>query len=164
MDALGHNISADTFLSVKTARAGLIKGEAGASGHEDQITLRSWRWGMAANTDAALRSGTTSRRSLRALIVDKSFDRASTGLMNALATNDNVKEAVLTMRKAGDSQQDFLKITLKDAQLQDIDYVADDTGKISERLTFSYARVDVEYRVQQAGGQVGATTTFNAES
>ena len=160
-------IAADVFLSVQTARAGLIKGESAAIGHADEIAVRGWRWGLAANSDAAIRSNgdgsAAARRSFRQLVVEKGLDRASTGLMAACATNDKVKKLVLTMRKAGDHQQDFFTITLAGATLQDIEHCADAHGNVRERLTFAFAHVDVEYRVQMANGQVGAATSFNAD-
>jgi type VI secretion system secreted protein Hcp len=167
MENHAHTKAADIFMSLQSARAGVVKGEARASGHADEIELRGWRWGMSANSDAASRgsgqASASARRSLRPLVVDKHFDRASTGLMAALAANDTIKELNLTMRKAGDGQQDFLKITLKGAALTEIDHVADQDGNILERLTFSYAHVDVEYRVQEGSGQLGGATTFNAD-
>lgn len=161
-------IAADAFLSVQTARAGLIKGESVAMGHADEITVRGWHWGMASNSDGAIRSNADTaapaRRAFRQLVVEKDFDRASTGLMSACANNDKVKQVILTMRKAGDRQQDFLTIKLTGGTLQEIDHVADATGNVRERLTFAFAHVDVEYRVQLANGQVGAATTFNADA
>ena len=167
MEKHDATIAADAFLSVQTARAGLVKGESVAAGHADEITVSGWRWGMASNSDAAMRSNAdgsaAARRSFRQLVVEKNFDRASTGLMAACATNDKVKQLVLTMRKAGDRQQDFLTITLTGATLQEIDHVSDATGNVRESLTFSFTHVDVEYRVQLPNGQVGAATTFNAD-
>jgi len=167
MDVLDASRSADMYLTVRSARAGSIKGESVSLDHADEIIVRGWRWGMAANTDAASRAGgqggTPARRSLRPFVVDKSLDRASTGLMAALVTNDKIKTAVLTMRKSGEGQQDFTRITLTDGYLVDIECFADHQGDVVERLTFSYASAEVEYRVQQVGGQLGATSTFNVD-
>jgi len=159
---------ADMYLAVTSARAGAIRGEAAALEHADEIVVRGWCWGMAANTDAASRGGgqggTPARRALRPFIVDKHLDRASTSLMAVLVNNDKVKGAVLTMRKAGEGQQDFLRICLSDAYLADIECVADDEGNVVERLTFSYKHAQVEYRVQQPSGQVGETSTFDVDA
>lgn len=167
MSSLASSFGADAYLAVQTSRTGAIKGESRASGHVDEIVVRGWQWGMSSNTDAASRGqggAGVARRSLRPLIVEKSLDRASTALMTAVAQNDRIKSAVLTMRKAGDAQQDFLKMTLSGAVLMDIDCLANESGQVIERLTFSYAKLEVEYRVQQAGGQVGAASTFDVDA
>src|SRR4051794_14079573 len=92
--------SSDIFLHVQTRRAGKIKGEASAPDHEDDILVSSWTWGVSAGS--ALATGqATSRRAYKHLTICKAIDAASTGLMSALATNDEVKEARLAMRKAG---------------------------------------------------------------
>ena len=167
MSSLASSFGADSYLAVQTSRAGAIKGESQASGHVDEIVVRGWQWGMSSNTDAASRGqggAAAARRSLRPLIVEKSLDRASTALMAAVAINDKVKSAVLTMRKSGDAQQDFFKMTLSGAVLMDINCAADESGRVIERLTFSYAKLEVEYRVQQAGGQLGGASTFDVEA
>jgi len=167
LSSLAATFGADVYLAVQTARAGAIKGESMAVGHVDEIVVRGWHWGMSSNTDAASRGqggAGAARRSLRPLVVEKLLDRASTSLMAAVASNDKIKSAVLTMRKSGDAQQDFLKLTLSGAVLMDIDCAADSTGQVVERLTFSYAKLEVEYRVQQAGGQLGAASTFNVDA
>jgi len=162
--------TADMYLTVQSARAGTVKGEANAADHVDEIVVCGWHWGMAANTDAASRGGgqggTPSRRSLRPLVIDKRLDRATTSLMSVLVNNDKIKSAVLTMRVAGaGQQQDFTTITLTDGYLIEIECAADETGHVRERLTFSYAHASVEYRVQPVGGgQVGATNSFDVDA
>jgi type VI secretion system secreted protein Hcp len=163
-DVHGGGHGADMYLAVRSARAGDIKGESVTADHQDEIVVSGWRWGVAANTDASSRSGAPARRSLGPLMVDKHFDRASTSLASALVSNDKLKSVVLTMRKAGEGQQDFIKVTLTDAYLVDMQCVADHDGNVVEHLTFTYAKAEVEYRVQLAGGQVGATSTFNVSA
>jgi type VI secretion system secreted protein Hcp len=40
--------SSDVFLHVQTRRAGKIKGESTLGGHEEDILLTSWNWGLSA--------------------------------------------------------------------------------------------------------------------
>src|SRR5262252_1215370 len=97
---------ADTFLHVQTKRAGKVKGEATEPGHADDIHVVGWQWGLASGS-ALGNTQATSRRSYSALTIHKQVDAATTALMSALATNDEVKEAKLTMRRAGGTQEDF---------------------------------------------------------
>src|SRR5262245_21868219 len=108
--------ASDIYLHVKTKRAGKIKGEASAPEHVDDIVVSAWNWGLSAGS--ALGSGqATARRSYKHLTVIKRIDSASTGLMSALATNDEVKEARLAMRKSGDEQIDYFAVVLGGARV-----------------------------------------------
>jgi type VI secretion system secreted protein Hcp len=155
-------MAADAYLKIQTRRAGAVKGEANAPDHKDDISIRSWNWGAAASS-AVGASAVTARRSYRSLTVIKGVDTASTALLSALATNDEVKEAKLMMRKAGEGQQDFFSITLKNARVATVDLESDAEGNAVERVTFTFTKVDVEYRPQQGTGARGATFSFSDE-
>ena len=154
--------SSDIFLLVQTKRAGKIKGEAATVGHEDEIIISSWRWGAQASSDLGA-SGQAVRRSYSGLTVTKSIDSASTGLLSALATNDEVKEAVLTMRKSGGEAVDYFFVKLQEARVVQVDHSSDDQGGTRETVTFAFRKVEVEYRRQQKGGGKGASSVFNDE-
>ncbi len=152
----------DVFLSVQSKRAGKIKGEAVALDHKDEITVHSWKWGVAASS--ALGSAqATGRRSYTNLIVNKRVDCSTTALMSVLATNDEIKEAKLTMRKAGDGQRDFFSITLNNARVTSVDLDCDPSGETLERVTFSFNKVQVDYEIQQASGGRGSGFSFQDE-
>jgi type VI secretion system secreted protein Hcp len=153
---------ADIFLSVQTKRAGKVKGEAVNPGHEEEIVVKGWHWGVAA-TSALGSTQATSRRAYKGLTVIKQIDSATTALMAALATNDEVKEAKLTMRKAGSEQMDYFLITLQKARVSSVDHATDEGGNTLETLTLQFNKVSVEYRPQKAAGSRGASMTFEDE-
>ena len=153
---------ADVFLHVQTKRAGKIKGEAVAPGHADDILVSGWQWGVSAN--AALGGAVaTGRRSYQALTVHKQVDSATTALLSALATNDEVKEARLTLRRAGGEQEDFFSITLKDARIASLQHSGEGDGGTREVVTIAFTKVEVEYRPQKGSGQRGGASTFQDE-
>jgi type VI secretion system secreted protein Hcp len=154
--------ASDIFLHVQTKRAGKIKGESSAPDHVDDILVKSWNWGLAAGS--AIGSGqATARRTYKHLSVVKGIDSASTSLMSALATTDEVKEARLAMRKAGDEQVDYFIIVLGGARVTAIDIDVDEKGTPVERVSFAFTQVEVEYRRQETSGQAGASNTFMDE-
>jgi type VI secretion system secreted protein Hcp len=152
----------DIFLSVQTKRAGKVKGEAVNPGHEDDIIVKGWHWGVAA-TSALGSAQATSRRAYKALTIVKQIDAATTALMAALVTNDEVKEAKLTMRKAGSDQIDYFLVTLQKARISSVDHVADEAGNTVETVTLQFNKVAVEYRPQKSAGGRGASMTFEDE-
>jgi type VI secretion system secreted protein Hcp len=153
---------ADVFLSVKSKRAGTMKGESTAPDHTDQIAVDSWSWGVAASS-AVGSSQLTGRRSYKNLVVCKRIDCATTALMSVLTTNDEVKEAKLALRKSGEGQRDFFTITLGGARVTSIDLICDDGGNTVERVEFSFTKVQVDYEVQKGSGQRGSGFNFQDE-
>lgn len=154
--------AADVFLHVQTKRAGKIKGEASSPGHVNDIVVSAWQWGLSASS-ALGHTQATARRSYTALTVHKHIDLATTALMSALATNDEVKEAKLTMRRAGGEQEDFFIITLKGARVSAVQHATDDTGGTRETVALAFTEVEVEYRPQKSSGARGGSTTFSDE-
>ncbi len=150
---------ADIFLHVQTKRAGKVKGEAASTGHTDDIVVQSWHWGLTAGS-ALGDTQATARRSYTALTVHKGIDQATTALMSALATNDEVKEAKLTMRRAGGAQEDFFLITLKGARITSVQHDVAADGDTHETVTLAFTEVEVEYRPQRSSGGRGGSTMF----
>jgi len=153
---------ADAYLSVRTKRAGELKGEVSAKGHENSIEVHGFEFGVAASS--AIGSGqATARRQYKHLVVMKRLDSSSTSLLSALSTNDEVKELKLALRKPGDGQEDFFTITLAGARVVGVDLDFDAGGDAVERASFAFTKIDVEYRVQGANGILGAASTFTDE-
>jgi type VI secretion system secreted protein Hcp len=152
----------DIFLRVQTRRAGKIKGEASTEGHEGEIEVRSWDWGVSASS-AIGALGPAERRSYKQLVVLKKIDSASTGLLNALVGNDEVKEAVLAMRKAGGEALDYFTMTLGGARIVSVDIDVDDSGEPTERVSLAFTKIEIEYQRQESSGQSGGAFSFSDE-
>jgi type VI secretion system secreted protein Hcp len=152
----------DMFLSVKGAKSGVIKGEAHDSAHLDEIDVLSWSWGMQAQ--ASLGGGNaTGRAIVRELRIVKRVDSASTALLSALRANEMITKAVLTMRKAGKSPLEFLKITIEQGRVTGLTIEAGDTSgspDIVENLVLSFNKITVEYTPQGKDGQPRGSTMF----
>src|SRR4051812_30919010 len=105
------------FIKIEGGRMGPIKGESADLSHPDEIQIKSWTWGMRGNASATIaaagKSG-SNQISVNELVFTKAVDSATTGLMSALRSNEVIKKAVLTVRKAGGtSPVEYLKITLE---------------------------------------------------
>ncbi len=160
--AADPGVGADVFLYLKTKRAGVVKGEGQSTNHLDEIVLSGWSWGVESSS-ALGHAAPTSRRSYTGLTVYKRIDLATTPLLSALATNDEVTEARLTMRRAGGDQEVFFVIVLKRARVASVRHEVGANGASSEVVTFRFSQVDVEYRPQKATGLRGGSMTFTDE-
>ena len=152
----------DMFLMVKGAKHGLIKGEAEDKDHNGEIEVLSWSWGMQGKS--SLGGGVaTGKATMRELKIIKHVDSASTALMQALRTNEPIQKAVLTLRKAGKTPLEYMKITIEQGRVMALDVDAGDTqgsATLSERVSFSFNKIAVEYTPQGKDGQPKGSMTF----
>ncbi len=151
--------SGDMFLHVQAKKAGKIKGEAVQPGHVDDILVRGWRWAVK-QSSAMGHTVATSRRSYSLLTVHKSIDLATTGLMSVLVNNDEIKEARLSMRKAGGTQEEYFVIVLEFARICSVSHEAAADGSVLETIEIGFNTVSVEYRPQKGTGVRGGATSF----
>lgn len=161
--AAAGSSSGDMFLSVKGAKSGPIKGESQDTVHADEIDIVSWSWGM--ESRSSLGGGTaTGRAIVRELKVVKRVDSASTPLMSALRSNEIITKAVLTVRKAGKTPLEYLKITIEQGRVTGLTLEAgdDDRGSpiVTENVVFSFNKITVEYVPQGKDGQAKGSTQF----
>lgn len=150
------------FLSVKGASHGAINGESVDDKHKGEIEVLSWSWGIQGKP--SLGGGTASgKATIREMKIVKHVDKASTALMGAVRTNEVIKEAVLTLRKAGKSPLEYLKITMEQGRVVSFDIEAGDPSggfELVERITLSFNKITVEYTPQGADGHPQGGTTF----
>src|SRR5437899_7190000 len=97
----------DSFLKIEG-----IKGESLDSKHKDEIEVLSFSWG--ATQPGAFGGGGTGKVSAQDFSFVVKIDKSSPLLFKYLATGAHLKEAVLTLRKAGKDQVDFLKYKFTD--------------------------------------------------
>ena len=155
----------DMFLKVEGARLGPIKGESRDASHKDEIDVIGWSWGMRAQTEMA-GAGKASKAALNELRVLKRVDGASTGLMSAMRNNEVIKKAVLTVRKAGGTPLEYLKITIEKGRITLLDVQTDAKGDppgTLEQISFAFQKIAVEYLPQGADGQKRGGMTFETE-
>ena len=152
----------DVFLALTTAKSGKVKGESTAAGHEDEINVVAWNWGVSQPTDSAtgLAAG---RRAYKNLVVFKTVDAASTKLMNAVSNNETVTEAVLTMRKAGGDPMSYFTMTLRNARVAALDIEIGSDGRPVERIAFAFTKIDIAYTPQTPDGIGAGASSFSDE-
>jgi type VI secretion system secreted protein Hcp len=152
----------DIFLMVKGAKHGLIKGESQDSTHKGEIEVLSWSWGMQAKPSLG-GGGASGKATINDLKIVKRLDSASTALMAALRTNEQIQKAVLTLRKAGKGQLEYLKITIEQGRITSVTVDAGDLSgspEVVEKVSFSFNKIEVEYVPQGKDGQPQGGMTF----
>ena len=92
-----------------------IQGESQDKTHKNEIEIESFSWG-ANQTGTASRGGGmgAGKVQMQDFHFVMSVNKASPKLMLACANGEHIKNAILTCRKAGKEQQEYLKITFTD--------------------------------------------------
>ncbi len=143
------------------AKIGDIKGESLDSKHKGEVEVLSWSWGV---TNAAPIGGGSGGGTGKATFHDFNFthfiDKASPLLLKACATGQHIKEATITVRKAGKGQQEFLIIKMNDVIITGVNLSGAGDSATAENVALQFAKVDLEYKPQKADGSLDAGLHF----
>ena len=95
-----------------------IDGESLIEGHEDEIDILTWSWGISNSSQNIVGSGRgANHASVKPLVVTKYIDKASPDLALMVLTGEFIAKATLVVRKAGESPLDYLKITMSNVEI-----------------------------------------------
>ena len=144
------------------AKIGDIKGESFDDKHKGEIEVLSWSWGVAqSGTMAHGGGGGTGKASFNDFNFTHHIDKASPVLLKACATGEHIKDATITVRKAGKGQQEFLIIKMNDVIITGVSPSgAGDGAATAEHVALQFAKVDLEYKPQKADGSLDAGVHF----
>jgi type VI secretion system secreted protein Hcp len=137
-----------------------IQGGSTDAKHKGEIDLQSFSWGETnAGSGSAGGGGGAGKVQFHDFHVVSKVDKASPVLMLSCATGKHLKEAVLTARKAGKGQQEFLVIKMNDVIITSVSHSDSDDGR-SESVSMAFAKVDLQYKPQKADGSLDAGIHF----
>ena len=137
-----------------------VPGESVDAKHKGEIDVESWSWGEAHPVPPG--GGGSGSGTGKVQVQDFNFtakvSTASPNLMLACASGKHFKSAVLTARKAGKSQQDFLTFSLSDV-LVSAYQTGGAEGEVvpGDSVSLNFAKIQVEYKQQNPDGSLGAS-------
>jgi len=136
-----------------------IEGESQDSKHKNEIDIESWSWGATNGGDAGYRGGDgVGKVNIRDFHFTTRINKASPKLFEACATGKHIKSAVLTCRKAGGEQQEYLKITLSDLIVSSYESGGHPGSTLpTDQFSLNYSKVEDEYKEQKPDGTLGGT-------
>jgi type VI secretion system secreted protein Hcp len=147
-----------------TIKIDSIKGESKLKDHTEEIDILAWSWGLSqSGTFGSGGGGGAGKVNAQDLSLTKWVDKASPELMIACSNGKHIKDAVLTVRKAGEKPLEYLTITLEKILVSSIS-----TGgsggedRLTENVTLNFAKAKVEYQEQdEKGGPKGGKVTYS---
>ena len=139
-----------------------IKGESKDHKHKDEIHIESFSWGMnQTGAHGVGGGGGAGKVSVHDISITKFVDKASCDLMLACCNGKHIKEALITVRKAGEKPLEYLKIKLTDILVSGVQQAGHGGDMLTENVSLNFSKFNVEYQEQdekgagKAGGQMG---------
>lgn len=149
--------SQDYFLKIKG-----IQGESHDKTHKDEIQVTSWGWGATnSGTMGHGGGGGAGKVSMQDFHFTMTVNKATPKLILAMSNGEHIGECLLTCRKAGKEQQEFLKIKFTDVLISSYQ-TGGSAGEMegSESCSFNFTVVDYEYREQDKNGNLLGPVKF----
>ena len=144
----------DYFLKIEG-----IEGESQDAKHGKEIELQSFSWGETQQGSySAGGGGGAGKVSMQDFHFVMHVNKASPKLFLACATGEHIKKAVLTCRKAGKEQQEYMKWTFSDLLVSSYQTGGSTGGSALplDQVSLNFAKVEVEYKPQKADGSLEA--------
>jgi type VI secretion system secreted protein Hcp len=134
-----------------------IQGESRDAKHKGEIDLESFSWGETAGAAApgSGGGGGAGKVHMDDLHVVMKLNKASPLLFLACATGQHLKQAILTARKAGKAQLEFLVFKFTDLLVSSYHTSGSTDVEPTDQVAFNFGRIDVEYRPQSPDGSPG---------
>jgi len=149
----------DYFLKIEG-----IEGESLDEKHKGEIVIESWSWGESRSAGVSPVGGAIGpvRVAMQDLQFVMPLSKASLKLALSCAIGQLIKSAVLTCRRAGREQQEFLKITLSDLVVTAYHTGGSlgGDGVLDEQVSLAFGKIQYEYREQKPDGTLGAPISF----
>ena len=140
-----------------------VEGESTHQDHKGEIEVLSWAWNVSNSANLSGGGAGKGKATPGELNITHYYDKASPVLAKKCASGSHFKEVTLTSRKAGDKQQDFLKVTLKEVFITSVSPAGSSGGEIVENVSMSYSTVDFAYKPQDGKGGLGGEVKFGWE-
>ena len=143
----------DYFLKIKD-----IEGESGDSKHKNEIDIEAWSWGENnSGSHSYGGGGGAGKVSMHDFNFTMRVNKASPKLLLACASGQHIKEALLTCRKAGKEQQEYLKIKFTDLLVSSFQTGGSNGDVVPvDQIALNFAKIEYEYYPQKDDGTLGS--------
>ena len=135
-----------------------IPGESVNARHADEIDVFSLSW-CVTNAGNVGGGGGAGRPTFDNLVLGKHTDLATVPLVEAVATGQQIQDAVITLERAGATPFAFLVIELQDVLVTRVNS-GWEGNQPDEQVSLAFGEACWEYRSQDATGGVGETRRF----
>ena len=131
-----------------------VKGESKDKGHPGEVEIESFSWGA---SQLGTSSHGTGAGGGKVSMNDFSFmmrnNSASPTLFLFCANGKHLKEAKLTCRKAGGTQENFLVVTMSDVLISSYQTGGSQQAEVPmDAISLNYSKIEIDYLAQDEKG------------
>lgn len=137
-----------------------VEGEATHKDHKGEIAVLSWQWGVMNASQGAGPGQGKGKGTGNDFSFTHLYDKASPVLAKNCAAGKHFPTVVLTARKSGEGQKDFLKVTMKEAFITSVQPAGTQGGEITESVSMAYKDIEFAYKPQDDKGGLGGEVKF----
>lgn len=139
-----------------------IEGESQDSTHKGEVEVLDWDWSVSQTSNMHSGSGGGAGKcTVEDLNFEHYIDKSSPNLLQHCLTGKHIPEAVLTVRKAGGSPLEYLRITLQEIIITRVSPVYLNTMRVPrETVSLAFSRVKMDYVLQNAEGNSAGTVAM----
>lgn len=145
-------MAVDMFLKIPG-----VDGESKDKVHTKEIDILAWSWGLSNSGSAHMGGGAGAGKvNVQDVSFTKYVDSASPKLVLACCTGGHYNDVSLTVRKAGGTPVEYIKIKFEEVLVSSIS-----TGgsggedRLTENLTLNFAKFSLDYTPQDDTGKGG---------
>jgi len=134
-----------------------IPGESPDSKHKDEIQILSFSFGASQHGTMAFGGGGGAGKvQMQDFHFMMHLNKASPKLFLACATGEHIPKAILTCRKAGKEQQEYLKVTFSHLL---VSYQTNGDGHANiphptDSISLNFSKIEWDYQIQDETGKV----------
>lgn len=140
-----------------------IEGESPDQKHKNEIEIQSYSWGEQQTGTGSFGGGSGAGKvQMHDFAFTMRVNKASPKLFVACADGEHIKKAVLTCRKAGKEQQEYLKVTFNEVLVSSYHTEGGAGSDIvpTDSVKLNFAKIEFEYHEQKPDGSLaGAVKT-----
>lgn len=135
-----------------------IEGESPDGKHKNEIQLLSWSWGASnAGGMSYGGGGGAGKVQMQDFHFVMTMNKATPKLMLACANGEHIKKAVLTCRKAGKDQQEYLTVTFSDLLVSSYQTGGSEGNVVpTDQISMNFTKIEFDYKEQKPDGTLGA--------
>ena len=135
-----------------------LPGESTDVKHKGELDIESFSWGETNSGSAGQGAGaSTGKVQPQDFVLTKRLDKSSPILFIACATGQHFKDALLTVRKAGAGQHEYVTLKMSDVLVSGYHTAGSEGGGgvVNESVSLKFATLEMVYKEQKPDGSLG---------
>jgi type VI secretion system secreted protein Hcp len=135
-----------------------IEGESQDKTHKGEIPVMSWSFGAAQSGTSSHGSGAGGGKvNFQDFHFVMTVNKSTPKLLEKCADGTHIKNAVLVCRKAGGTQQEYLKVTFTDILVSSYQIGGSGGSDIipTDQVSLNFSKIEFEYKEQKPDGSLG---------